>query len=62
MPPGGCDAPDSTEDLGAKRSIGEGKGDLCTQEMNKKIAFLQVGVDPAGAMNFEYVLGDYLFD
>ena len=31
------------------------------QEMDVKSAFRQVGGDPAGAMNFVYVLGDNLF-
>ena len=46
--------------LGLRNKFGTGKR-ILIQKMDVKSAFRQVGVDPAGAANFGYVLGGYLF-
>ena len=46
--------------LGLRDKFGTGKR-ILIKKMDVKSVFRQVGVDPAGAANFGYVLGGYLF-
>ena len=60
MPLSGGDWPSYQQGAGAADTFGTGKR-ILMQKIDVKRAFRQVGVDPAGAAIFGYVLAGYLF-
>ena len=58
---GGGDAPDCEEDPGTEGQIRERRYNTDTEHGREECPSCQVRVDPAGAVSFGYVLGNYPF-